>query len=137
MNDFFGIDIPFLRLCGIKAISKEKGKTRLGVIVGPQHDNSAGIAHGGLTLTLLDVAMGSAARSTLEGDWRVLTISLQTHFLEPARGELVAEGRVVRAGRSLIYCEADVHTGDGLLVARASGMFKPVRADKFTKDAAK
>ncbi len=38
---------------------------------------------------------------------------------------MIAEGRIVRAGRSLAFCEADVRTVDGELVAKASGLFKP------------
>jgi acyl-coenzyme A thioesterase PaaI-like protein len=33
----------------------------------------------------------------------------------------------VRAGRSIVFCEAEVRSAEGELVAKASGLFKPVR----------
>ena len=135
MTDYFGLKIPFLELCGIKPVSIEPGKTVLRVTLGPSHDNSMGMAHGGLTLTLVDVAMGSAARSTLDEGFRVITVDVQAQFLEPGRGTLVAEGRVVRAGRSLIYTEADVRDGEGRLVARATGVMKAVDAARLRRKA--
>jgi acyl-coenzyme A thioesterase PaaI-like protein len=38
----------------------------------------------------------------------VLTVEFKTNLLAPARGEeLIARGRVVRAGRTITVCQAD------------------------------
>ena len=123
--DLFGADIPFAGHCGIEAIEFAEGRTRLQVRVGPEHANNLGIAHGGLVCTLLDIAMGTAARCTT--GLPVLTLDMQTTFLSPGRGLLTGEGRVVRPGRSILFCEAEVRDEKGELVAKASGLFKPVR----------
>jgi len=68
--------------------------------------------------------MGTAARCTV--GLPVMTLDMQASFLSPGRGELTAEGRVVRAGRSIVFCEAEVRSAEGELVAKASGLFKPV-----------
>ena len=122
--DIFGADIPFAAHCGIEPIGFAEGRTRLKVRVAPEHGNNLGIAHGGLICTLLDIAMGTAARCTVGAP--VMTLDMQTSFLSPGRGELTAEGKVLRAGRSIVFCEAEVRTADGGLVAKASGLFKPV-----------
>ena len=109
--EIFGADIPFAALCGIEPIGFADGKTRLRVRIAPEHANNLGIAHGGLICTLLDIAMGTAARCTVGQP--VMTLDMQTSFLSPGRGEMVGEGRVVRAGRSIIFCEADVTTAEG------------------------
>src|SRR5215204_5768235 len=101
--DIFGGDIPFAGHCGIEPIGFADGRTRLRARARPEHVNNLGIAHGGLICTLLDVAMGTAARCTV--GLRVMTLDMQASFLSPGRGELTAEGR---------------------LVAKASGLFKPV-----------
>ena len=119
----FGAEIPFVDHCGIEAISRVEGRTRLRVRLGPEHANNLGIAHGGLICTLLDVAMGTAARSAIGNP--VVTIDMQTSFLSAGRGELMAEGWVLRAGRSLLFCEAEVRNETGDLVAKASGLLKP------------
>jgi uncharacterized protein (TIGR00369 family) len=122
--DIFGADIPFAAHCGIEPIDFTEGRTRLRMRVAPEHGNNLGIAHGGLICTLLDIAMGTAARCTVGRP--VMTLDMQASFLSPGRGELTAEGRVLRAGRSIVFCEAEVRTADGDLVAKASGLFKPV-----------
>jgi uncharacterized protein (TIGR00369 family) len=124
--DIFGADIPFAAHCGIEPIAFADGRTTLRVRVAPEHGNNLGIAHGGLICTLLDIAMGTAARCTV--GLPVMTLDMQASFLSPGRGEMIGEGRVVRAGRSIVFCEAEVRTADGDLVAKASGLFKPVAA---------
>lgn len=120
----FGAHIPFVTFCGIEAIAVSEGRTRLRLALRPEHANNLGIAHGGVICTLLDVALGTAAR--LRAGRPVVTLDMQTRFLSPGRGVLSAEGRVTRAGRSLIFCEAEIRDADGELVASATGLLKPV-----------
>ncbi len=120
----FGAQIPFVQFCGIEAVDFVDGRTRLRLTLGPEHTNNLGIAHGGILSTLLDVAVGTAARLTAGRS--VVTLDLQARFLSAGRGTLEAEGRVTRAGRSLLFCEATIRDGDGTLVATATGLLKPV-----------
>ncbi|MGH1570871.1 PaaI family thioesterase [Methylobacterium sp. P31] len=120
----FGAHVPFVTFCGIEALDVREGRTRLRLALRPEHANNLGIAHGGILCTLLDVALGTAAR--LSAGRPVVTLDMQTRFLSPGRGLLVAEGRVTRAGRSVIFCEAEIRDGAGELVASATGLLKPV-----------
>lgn len=126
MPDIFGTDIPFVSFCGIEPIVSDKGRTRLEVTLDPHHMNQMGVAHGGLLMTLLDVAMGSAARSQVGAN--VMTVDMQTAFVAPARGRVAGEGRVVRAGRSLVFVEGDVRDEAGELVAKGTSVFKVSRS---------
>ena len=120
----FGAHIPFVNHCGIEALDVREGRTRLRLALRPEHANNLGIAHGGVICTLLDVALGTAAR--LKAGRPVVTLDMQTRFLAPGRGTLIAEGRVTRAGRSVIFCEAEICDAEGDLVASATGLLKPV-----------
>ena len=124
--DIFGANIPFVGYCGIVPIRTGKDGTRLEVEIGAHHANQMGVAHGGLLMTLLDVAMGSAARA--HADANVMTVDMQTAFVAPARGRLAGEGRVVRAGKSLVFVEGDVRDADGQLVAKGTSVFKVARS---------
>jgi uncharacterized protein (TIGR00369 family) len=135
MTDFFGADIPFAGHCGITAIEGTPEKTRLGLSLGDQHQNHRGTAHGGVILTMLDIALGSVAR--LASGHPVMTINLQTSFLAPGHGELFAEGRILQQGRSLIFCEGDIQDSQGVLVAKATGVFKVVVEAQPNPDAPK
>ena len=126
MPDVFGAHIPFVHFCGIEPMSTEPGRTRLRVKLEAHHMNQLGIAHGGITMTLLDVAVGTAARSGSNKS-AVMTLDMQTQFISPGRGTLLAEGRVVKEGRSLVFVEADVHDEAGTLVAKATAILKSTR----------
>lgn len=120
----FGAQIPFVRYCGIEALDVTEGRTHLRLIMRPEHTNNLGIAHGGIICTLLDVAMGTAARLTAGSP--VVTLDMQTRFLSPGRGTLEAVGRVTRGGRSILFCEAEIRDAEGVPVASATGILKPV-----------
>jgi uncharacterized protein (TIGR00369 family) len=123
----FGVEIPFIAHCGIEALEIVEGRTRLRLVPGPDSLNQLGIVHGGLLATLADVAMGSAARHA--AGRAVMTLDMQVAFLNPGRGTLLAEGRVVRPGRSVMFTEAEIRDEAGELVVRATGLMKPVRPE--------
>jgi len=122
MGAFFGAKVPFADLCGIEFLGVEDGVTKLRVVLDERHGNNSGIPHGGLIATLLDVAMGSAAR--LAAGFPVMTLDMHITFIATADDALTAEGRVVRAGGSILFAEAEARGGKGQLVAKASGVFK-------------
>jgi uncharacterized protein (TIGR00369 family) len=128
MEDYFGLEIPFARHCGVKALASEAGRTRLLLPLSPTSTNQMGVFHGGALLTLLDIAMGSAARVTA-GAW-VVAVDLQTAFIAPGRSDVIGEGHVLRAGRSLVFCEGEIRDQTGVLIAKASGVYKIISVDK-------
>lgn len=123
--DIFGADIPFVGFCSIEPIESGGGRSRLEVTVERHHANQMGVAHGGLLMTLLDVCMGSAARSAVGSN--VITVDMQTAFLAPASGRLVGQGRVVRAGKSLVFVEAEITNAEGEIVCRGTSVFKTAK----------
>lgn len=121
---FFGRRIPFLELIGARAEHWEKGLAVVSIDVRPELTNSWKFAHGGIVLTLLDVAMGSAARTTNSKDYGIVTVSLTVSFLRSCSGLLRAEGRVLRGGRSLVFCEGEVKDASGEKMAAGIGTFR-------------
>lgn len=68
-----------------------------------------GFFHAGITSTIADSAGGYAAFSLFPADSSVLTTEFKIHLLAPADGNaLRAVGRVIKPGRTLTVCEADV-----------------------------
>jgi len=69
-----------------------------------------GYFHAGVSGAIADTACGYAAYTLMPEDSSVLTAEFKINLLAPADGEeLVARARVVRAGRTLTICAADVH----------------------------
>ena len=64
--------------------------------------------HAGVVTSALDSACGYAALSLMPEGVGVLTVEFKTNLLAPARGEeLIARGRVLRAGRTITVCQAE------------------------------
>ena len=127
----FGTDIPFVRELGFVLQRMEGGQSELHYEVRPQHTNSHAVAHGGVSMTLLDVAMAVAARSVVGGAG-VVTIEMKTSFLQPARGALVARGQLLHRTRSLAFAEATVHDAEGRLCSQATGTFRYLSGARAT-----
>src|SRR5690242_11042208 len=66
--------------------------------------------HAGVSGAIADSACGYAAYTLMPADSSVLTVEYKLNLLAPADGdELTARARVVRSGRTLKICAADVH----------------------------
>jgi uncharacterized protein (TIGR00369 family) len=67
--------------------------------------------HAGVSGAIADSACGYAAYTLMPADSSVLTVEYKLNLLVPADGEeLTARARVLRSGRTLKVCAADVHT---------------------------
>ena len=130
-----GRNIPFGSHIGIHLVEHGGGRSVVEVDLLPELMNSFGSAHGGVIMTLLDVAMAVAARSMDPDGVGAITVEMKTTFIGTCEGKLVAEGRCIHSGKSLSFCEAEAHDAAGKLVARSSGTFIVRReASKRTQD---
>ena len=124
----FPVKVPFVERLGLELHSCAAGASELRVDLAESHMNSWEVAHGGVLMTMLDVAMAMAARSqNLDGPG-VATIEMKTSFMRPGEGELRAVGKLLQRTTTLAFCEASVLDADGALCAHATGTFKYVRA---------
>lgn len=102
-----------------------EGETlRFGLLVQKQHSNTMGICHGGVLMTLADIAAASgvnAARGTMAGS---PTINLSLDFIAAGRmGEwLEAEIAQVTVKRRFGFCSGLINGPRGV-VARFNGTF--------------
>ena len=88
-----------------------------------RHCNRQGILHGGLMMTMIDLALAATAKEALED--RYVTISLNSEFVSAGNlGEIIeAKGELVRRTRSLAFVRGQVTSGDNVLL-NTSGVFK-------------
>jgi uncharacterized protein (TIGR00369 family) len=112
--------IPFLQHLKIQTDELGEGTARLSLPVEPQLTNSLGTAHGGVIMSLLDVAVCTAARTLHPESIGVITIDLSVSFIGGATGKrLFADARVLKDGRSMSFVEAEAKNEDNSLVAKA------------------
>ena len=112
--------IPYIQHLKITTEALGEGSARLSLPVEPHLANSLGTVHGGVIMSLLDVALCTAARTLHPDSIGVITIDLSTSFIGGATGKkLFADARVMRDGRSMSFVEAEAKNEDGSLVAKA------------------
>ena len=112
--------IPYIQHLKITTEALGEGSARLSLPVEPQLTNSLGTVHGGVIMSLLDVALCTAARTLHPDSIGVITIDLSTSFIGGASGRsLYADARVLRDGRSMSFVEGEARNEDGSLVAKA------------------
>jgi uncharacterized protein (TIGR00369 family) len=87
----------------------------------PEVAQQHGYVHAGILAAIVDTAGGYAGFTLFPEDASVLTVEFKLNLLAPAEGErLVAEGFVVKPGRTLTITRGEVHAerrGERRLVA--------------------
>jgi uncharacterized protein (TIGR00369 family) len=102
---------------GVRDESARDGRAELRFTASETHLNPAGTVHGGLLATLVDTAMGLAARSRIADDDVPATSQLTIAYLAPAHpGELRVRAEVRTAGDHLLLCEADIDQDKATIV---------------------
>jgi uncharacterized protein (TIGR00369 family) len=109
---------------GFRCEAVEKGRVVFVLDLRPEQCNSIGVAHGGALLAFFDTALGAAARANDAEFTRVATLDISASFLRAGKGRLTAHARVLRGGRSIVFCEGEILDATGALVAKAIGTFK-------------
>lgn len=118
------LNVPFLKLLGVRFLNAELGKGEILLALKPEHTNTWAVAHGGVLLTLMDVAMAVAARSADPGDRSVVTIEMKNNFMQAASGILRVKADTVRTTATMAFCEAKLYNDQGEICCMATGTFK-------------
>jgi uncharacterized protein (TIGR00369 family) len=123
--------IPFVSHLRILTEALDKGSARLSLPVDAHLTNSLGTVHGGVIMSLLDVALCTAARTLHPESVGVITISMSTSFIGAGGGKrLLADARVLKDGRSMSFVEAEAKNEDGTLVAKAVATVRVLLKEK-------
>jgi len=105
---------PFMAHIGARLTHISPGAVDLEVMTANALEQQHGFFHGGVITAIADSAAGYAALSLFDEDDGILTAELKINFLAPANGEkLIARGRVIKPGRTLTVCRAEVFSVDG------------------------
>jgi uncharacterized protein (TIGR00369 family) len=121
------IESPFVDHLGVRVVAAADGTSDVVLPLATEHLNTWNVAHGGVTMTLADVALAMAARSLAADGVGVVTVELKVNFMQPGRGELRASGRVLHRSTTMAYCEGEIRDSEGHFVAKALGTFKYMR----------
>jgi uncharacterized protein (TIGR00369 family) len=103
-----------MRLLGATLGDVAPGYCAIGLVPRPEVSQQHGYVHAGVVSALVDTAGGYAGYTLFPEDSTVLTVEFKLNLLAPAAGErLVAEGFVIKPGRTLAITRGEVHAETG------------------------
>ncbi len=110
-----------MALIGAELVAVEPGYCAIALAPRPEVAQQHGYVHAGIVGAIIDSAGGYAGFSLFPEHASVLTVEFKLNLLAPADGErLLAEGFVVKPGRTLAITRGEVHAerrGERTLVA--------------------
>ncbi len=111
-----------MTLLGATLERVEAGAVDISVPYRPDLTQQHGYLHAAVTAAIADSACGYAAMTLTPAGCEVLSVEFKVNLLRPATGErFVAEGRVLKPGRTLTVVQGDVFAAtDGRLTLIAT-----------------
>jgi len=105
---------PFMETLGARLLSVAPGEAVLELPFDKRLTQQIGLLHAGVVAAIADNACGYAALSLMPPGTEVLSVEFKINLMAPGAGSIFrAEGRVIRAGRTLTVCSAEVIASDG------------------------
>lgn len=105
---------PFMGFLGAQVAIVEPGFVELRLAYRDEIGQNHGYFHGGVLGAIADTAGGFAGFSLMPAGSSVLTVEYKINIIAPGKGaELIGRGRVLSAGRTLIFTEARLFVRNG------------------------
>lgn len=122
----------FMKHIGCRLTVIEPGYVEAVIDLDIIHQQQIGLVHGGVTATIADVAAGFAGFTLVAPEEHTVTAEIKVSYFTKGLGRrLRAVGRVVKPGRLIHFCEADVFCEDEYgvetLIARATTTMAVIR----------
>jgi len=112
---------PYFRLLSMEVVSLEPSRSLLKATIQEKHLQPYGIVHGGVYSSLIDAASFWASYTEIEDPLALTTVEMKLNYLAPATGGVfMAEGKVVKTGKTICLSEALISHQDGRLLAHGT-----------------
>lgn len=114
---------PVTQLLGtsIESHDAESGALTAGFSLGSQFLNDNGVVMGGIVTAALDLAMAMSVMARTAEDAAVATTNIQMQFFRPCLpGKYVARSRLVKIGKRIAFCEAQLLDSTQVHIATAT-----------------
>ncbi len=122
----------FVDLLDLKLESVGNGWATMRMPYRPEISNGTGAVHGGAIVSLCDTSFYVALASLYGREQETTTAALACNFLAPALppSDLIAEARVLKAGRRIVYGEVKVTSGSRLVAHATLNFLNTNREEK-------
>lgn len=99
-----------MKTLGAELVAVEPGYCAVALVPRPEVAQQHGYVHAGVVTAIVDSAGGYAGFTLFPVGASVLSVEFKINLLAPATGDrLVAEGFVVKPGRTLVITRGEVH----------------------------
>ena len=117
---------PIASFLKMKLLELTPGYAKVTMKLSPEHLNFNDFIFGGMIMSLADQAFAYAVNSI---NFPSVASQFNIHFIAGAEAgdELTAECRVVKSGRRVAISEMTVTSGEGKLIAKATGTTIPLQ----------
>lgn len=120
LRHFMTTLVPYWQTLGLELKEVAPGKAVFEAAVVPGLTQNK-VLHGGVLASIADSACAVAAISLVYPESYATTINLQVSYLKPvSEGRFRAEGRCLKAGKKVLFCEASIFDHEETLVCTAS-----------------
>ncbi len=127
LKEFMTDKIPYWQTLGFELKDVSPGYAVFEGAVRPNLMQNK-VVHGGVLASIADSACAVAAISLVFPANYATTINLHVSYLRPVtEGRFRAEGRCVKAGKSVAFCEAQVFDANNALVCTATSQLMTIR----------
>lgn len=121
---------PFMKHLGMEFVDGGEGFARIKLRYQDENSTVGKALHGGAIASLIDTTGAMAAWTTAEiatPKYFGSTVGVTVNYLSGAIGEdIVAEGRVLKRGKEIIYTDVRVTNGEGKLLAQGNVVYRIV-----------
>jgi acyl-CoA thioesterase len=116
---------PVASFLNMKLLELSRGYAKVSAKLKPEYLNFNNLVFGGIVMAVADQAFAYGTNSVITPN---VASQFNIHFVASAdvKDELIAECRVVRAGRRVCISEMTVTNQDGKLIAKATGTTIPL-----------
>lgn len=115
-------------MLGVKHIGLREDGYWIEIDAGETHLHDKGFVHGGVILSLLDIAMSRAVRAGEDPDGYAPTIEINASFLRPLPQGLVrSRGKLIHGSKTLRRVEGAVLDAEGRISALGRATFMAPR----------
>lgn len=113
--------VYYATLIGLEVEEVKTDYCRMRLPFRPEIEQPAGVVHGGAIASLLDSVVVPAIGGAYDATVSFSTVDMHVQYLSALiREDAVAEGWIVKRGRTVVFCEAEIVGGtSGKLIARS------------------
>ena len=114
-----------MALIGAELVSVRAGEIEIVLPVREELHQQSGVTHAGVIAAIADSACGYAALTLMPAGSDVVSIEFKLNLLAPGTGgQLLARAKVVRSGRTITVCQADVFAAETLVATMVGTMMR-------------